>query len=153
MIRAKFKEQVVQVEPEQADVVILCGGRGTRLAPDTDIIPKPLVNVGGRAILWHIMAHYASYGFKRFILCLGYRGDLIREYFLNYHLRTNDFTLSMNGGAPRIVQHTSDGLDWEITFAETGLNAQTGARCSGSAVTSARRTFTVRMVTASVTST
>jgi len=109
-------------------VVILCGGRGTRLAPDTDVIPKPLVEVGGRPILWHIMRHYAHYGFKRFVLCLGYKGDMIRDYFLNYHLRSNDFTLRMTEQGPRIVAQSDDVLDWEITFADTGLDAQTGAR-------------------------
>lgn len=113
---------------DMTEVVILCGGRGSRLAPDTDILPKPLVRVGGRPILWHVMSHYARHGFKRFILCLGYKGEMIRDYFLNYHLQNNDFTLEMNGGAPRIVTHARDTLDWQITFADTGLAAQTGAR-------------------------
>jgi len=108
-------------------VVILCGGRGTRLAPDTDVIPKPLVNVAGRPILWHIMRHYANYGFKRFVLCLGYRGEMIRDYFLNYHLHHQDVTLYM-GRQDRVVTHANDDLDWEITFADTGVGAQTGAR-------------------------
>jgi glucose-1-phosphate cytidylyltransferase len=110
------------------EVVILCGGRGTRLAPDTDVIPKPLVSVGGRPILWHIMQHYARFGFNRFVLCLGYRGEMIRDYFLNYHLHNADFTLHMNEGAPRVVSHAREILDWEITFADTGMAAQTGSR-------------------------
>jgi glucose-1-phosphate cytidylyltransferase len=111
-------------------VVILCGGRGTRLAPDTDVLPKPLVQVGGRPILWHIMAHYARYGFKRFVLCLGYKGELIRDYFLNYHLNSNDFTVALGGQAPRVTVHLADETvsDWQVTCAETGLAAQTGAR-------------------------
>jgi glucose-1-phosphate cytidylyltransferase len=119
---------MMQSDGWSAAVVILCGGRGTRLAPDTDVIPKPLVQVGGRPILWHIMRHYALYGFKRFVLCLGYKGDMIRDYFLNYHLRSNDFTLHMTEHGPRIVTQSRDVLDWEITFADTGLEAQTGAR-------------------------
>lgn len=118
----------MQSDGWSAAVVILCGGRGTRLAPDTDVIPKPLVQVGGRPILWHIMRHYALYGFKRFVLCLGYKGDMIRDYFLNYHLRSNDFSLHMTEQGPRIVTQSRDVLDWEITFADTGFEAQTGAR-------------------------
>jgi glucose-1-phosphate cytidylyltransferase len=113
---------------QTAETVILCGGRGTRLAPDTDVIPKPLVRVGGRPILWHIMNHYAAYGLNRFVLCLGYRGEMIRDYFLNYHVYNNDFTLRLNGGSPEVVTHLGDALDWEITCAETGTEAQTGAR-------------------------
>jgi len=121
-------EVMMQLEDWTPVVVILCGGRGTRLAPDTDVIPKPLVQVGGRPILWHIMRHYAQYGFKRFVLCLGYKGEMIREYFLNYHLRNNDVTLRMTKDGPRVVAQANDVLDWEITFADTGLEAQTGAR-------------------------
>lgn len=109
-------------------VVILCGGRGTRLAPDTDVIPKPLVSVAGRPILWHIMRHYATYGFKRFVLCLGYRGEMIRDYFFNYHLHTQDVTLHMGNQDRRVVTHANDDLDWQVTFVDTGLAAQTGAR-------------------------
>ena len=111
-----------------ADVVLLCGGRGTRLAPDTDLIPKPLVRVADRPILWHIMRHFAQAGFKRFVLCLGYKGELIRDYFLNYPRHSNDITISFGSGAPRVVTHTRDVLDWEVTCAETGLATQTGAR-------------------------
>jgi glucose-1-phosphate cytidylyltransferase len=110
------------------EVVILCGGRGTRLAPDTDVIPKPLVKVGGRPILWHIMAHYASYGLNRFVLCLGYKGEMIRDYFLNYRTHNNDFTLRLNHGEPQLIAHVEDAVDWEVTCAETGIAAQTGAR-------------------------
>jgi glucose-1-phosphate cytidylyltransferase len=110
------------------DVVLLCGGRGTRLAPDTDLIPKPLVRVAGRPILWHIMRHFAGSGFKRFVLCLGYKGELIRDYFLDYELHSNDFTITLGSGPPRVVTHRRDYLDWEVTCADTGLEAQTGAR-------------------------
>lgn len=69
------------------EVVILCGGRGTRLRPETDVTPKPLIQVAGKALVWHIMTHHAKFGLRRFVLCLGYKGDLIREYFLNFHFR------------------------------------------------------------------
>lgn len=109
-------------------VVILCGGRGTRLGAETEVLPKPLVTVGGRPILWQIMSHYARFGMNRFILCLGYKGEQIREYFLNYRVQNNDFTIQLNGGEPRVVSHLTDVIDWEVTCAETGLDAQTGAR-------------------------
>ncbi|MGZ8474919.1 MAG: glucose-1-phosphate cytidylyltransferase [Candidatus Limnocylindria bacterium] len=111
---------------DSPEVVILCGGRGTRLGTDADILPKPLVPVGGRPILWHIMSHYASYGLNRFVLCLGYRGEQIREYFLTYRDRHNDFTLGMRRG-DLSVQET-DAPDWEVTCADTGLDTQTGGR-------------------------
>jgi glucose-1-phosphate cytidylyltransferase len=110
------------------EVVILCGGRGTRLGADTDVLPKPLVQVGGRPILWHIMSHYADHGFNRFVLCLGYRGEKIRDYFLNYRAYHNDFTLRMGRGARELDVRLTDDVDWEVTCAETGLEASTGAR-------------------------
>ncbi len=110
------------------NVVILCGGRGTRLGAETEVLPKPLVQVGGRPILWHIMSHYAQYDFKRFVLCLGYRGDMIRDYFLDYQVHHNDFTLRMGQDRPSVDIQDRDVLDWEVTCADTGLDAQTGAR-------------------------
>jgi glucose-1-phosphate cytidylyltransferase len=109
-------------------VVILCGGMGTRLREETEYRPKPLVEIGGHAILWHIMKMYAFYGYKDFILCLGYKGSMIKEHFLNYRLMHSDFTLRLDQrGDPTI--HSGNGhLDWSITFAETGLDAMTGAR-------------------------
>jgi glucose-1-phosphate cytidylyltransferase len=108
-------------------VVLFCGGLGTRLREHSDTIPKPLVNVGVRPIIWHLMRYYAHFGHKDFVLCLGYRGDLIREYFRNYdETLSNDFTLS-NGG--REVQlHNSDTHDWRITFVDTGLHSNIGQR-------------------------
>ena len=109
-------------------VVILCGGRGTRLREETEFKPKPMVNIGGRPILWHIMKIYAHYGFKDFILCLGYKGDMIKEYFLNYEAMNNDFTIQL-GNQHQIQfhsRHLEDG--WNVTFADTGEEAQTGAR-------------------------
>jgi len=108
-------------------VVLFCGGLGTRLREHSDTIPKPLVNVGYRPILWHLMRYYAHYGHRDFVLALGYRGDLIREYFLNYEESlSNDFTLSEGG--KRIELHSSDIQDWRITFVDTGLHSNIGQR-------------------------
>lgn len=108
-------------------VVLFCGGLGTRLREHSDTIPKPLVNVGHRPILWHIMRYYAHYGHKDFILALGYRGDLIREYFLNYNeALSNDFVLSEGGR--RVELLAQDMEDWRITFVDTGLHANLGQR-------------------------
>ena len=115
-------------KPKLPEVVILCGGRGTRLGAETDVLPKPLVRVGGRPILWHIMSHYERFGFNRFVLCLGYKGELIRDYFLNYYNHNCDFTVRLAGGEVQVDHHLEDVLDWEITCAETGLPTQTGAR-------------------------
>ena len=108
-------------------VVLFCGGLGTRLREHSDTIPKPLVSVGYRPILWHLMRYYAHFGHKDFILCLGYRGDLIREYFLNYkeHM-SNDFTMSRGG--TQIELHSSDTQDWKITFVDTGMHSNIGQR-------------------------
>ena len=115
---------------DPTEVVILCGGRGTRLGAETEILPKPLVEVGGRPILWHIMSHYAQYDLTRFVLCLGYRGEKIRDYFLNYRAHQNDFTLRLNHDDPRLDFHLTDVVDWEVTCADTGLDTPTGARIS-----------------------
>src|SRR5258708_21574382 len=109
-------------------VVILCGGKGTRLREETEYKPKPMVEIGGRPILWHIMKVYAQYGFKRFILCLGYQGNVIKDYFLNYEAMTNDFTirLGMQQGIHFENDHTEQ--DFSVTLVETGLNTMTGGR-------------------------
>ncbi len=100
---------------------------GTRLREHSDTIPKPLVSLGVRPIIWHLMRYYAHYGHTEFILCLGYRGDLIREYFLNYdECLSNDFTLSEGGR--RIEPHTTDIHNWRITFVDTGLHSNIGQR-------------------------
>ncbi len=108
-------------------VVLFCGGLGTRLREHSDTIPKPLVNIGYRPIIWHLMRYYAHFGHKDFILCLGYRGDLIKEYFVNYaEWISNDFILS--NGCRLIEPIQSDVQDWRITFVETGLHSNIGER-------------------------
>jgi glucose-1-phosphate cytidylyltransferase len=109
-------------------VVILCGGKGTRLREETEYRPKPMVPVGGRPILWHIMKTYAHHGHKEFVLCLGYKGDMIKEFFRNYMWNTSDTTL-MLGEKPAVQFHDShDEADWQVTLAETGENAMTAYR-------------------------
>jgi glucose-1-phosphate cytidylyltransferase len=106
--------------------VILCGGTGTRMKEETEFKPKPLVEVGGKPILWHIMKIYAHYGFNEFILALGYKGNMIKEYFLNWRSLLNDFTLSTKNN--EIIFHNNDCDDFKITFAETGATTLTGER-------------------------
>jgi glucose-1-phosphate cytidylyltransferase len=108
-------------------VVLFCGGLGTRLREHSDTIPKPLVTVGYRPIIWHLMRYYAHYGHRDFVLCLGYRGEMIREYFLNYNeALSNDFTMSDRGR--HIELHSTDLDDWRITFVDTGLHSNIGQR-------------------------
>lgn len=108
-------------------VVLFCGGLGTRLREHSDTIPKPLVNIGHRPILWHLMRYYAHFGHKEFILCLGYRGDMVRKYFLQYEeAMTNDFTLRAKDR--HIELHSRDLDDWKITFVDTGLHSNIGQR-------------------------
>ena len=92
-------------------VVILCGGLGTRLREETEFRPKPLVDVGGRPILWHIMKLYAHHGFRDFVLCLGYRGNMIKEYFLNYEAMNNDFTICLGKRVAHRLQRPSRGTE------------------------------------------
>lgn len=107
-------------------VVILCGGKGTRLREETIFKPKPLVEIGGQPILWHIMKIYSHFGFKDFILCLGYKDHMIKEYFLNYDKYNYDFTLKLN--KVEIEFHNKNTENWNITFANTGDETNTGGR-------------------------
>ena len=109
-------------------VIILCGGYGTRIRDVADHLPKPMIGVGRFPILWHIMKYYASYGHKDFVLCLGYKSHVIKDFFLNYEAHTKDFTIAL-GCDGRIEFHTDhEESDWRVTLAETGLDAMTGAR-------------------------
>jgi glucose-1-phosphate cytidylyltransferase len=108
-------------------VVIFCGGMGLRLREYSESVPKPMVPVGYRPIVWHLMKYYAHYGHKDFVLCLGYRADAIKEYFLNYNECTsNDFVLSAGGRDLKLL--SSDISDWNITFVDTGMDACIGQR-------------------------
>jgi glucose-1-phosphate cytidylyltransferase len=108
-------------------VVLFCGGMGMRLRDYSDQIPKPLVPIGPRPILWHLMKYYAHHGHKEFILCLGYRGNAIKDYFLRYdETASNDFVLSDGGRKIEVLQH--DITDWKITFVDTGLQSSVGMR-------------------------
>lgn len=106
--------------------IILCGGTGTRMKEETEFKPKPMVLVGGKPILWHIMKIYSHYGFDEFILALGYKGHMIKEYFLNWRNYLNDFTLDTK--AHQFTYHNNDCDDFKITFAETGADSLTGER-------------------------
>ena len=110
-------------------VVILCGGMGSRMKEETEFRPKPMVKIGEQPILWHIMKHYAHFGFKEFILGLGYKGDMIRDYFMNYQLHTRDFTIDLaDNGAIDVHGGRGELEDWKVTLVSTGLTALKGAR-------------------------
>lgn len=110
-------------------IIILCGGQGTRIADVAQQIPKPMIQIGDRPILWHIMKIYASYGYKNFFLTLGHLGWEIKNYFLNYKLKTSNFKLNFNSDSPSIsFLWDEDPIDWTITFIETGEITQTGKR-------------------------
>jgi glucose-1-phosphate cytidylyltransferase len=108
--------------------IILCGGRGTRIRDVADNVPKPMIPIGRLPILWHIMKYYASWGHSEFVLCLGYKGEVIKDFFLNYETHTKDFTISLGEKAP-IKYHTQMSESrWKVTLAETGLDSLTGTR-------------------------
>lgn len=109
-------------------VVLLCGGLGTRLREETEFRPKPMVEVGGRPILWHIMKGYAAHGFRDFVVCLGYRGSLIKQYFLDYEAMSNDFTIRLGRGAELSYHGSHPEQDFQVTLAETGQHTLTGGR-------------------------
>ena len=108
-------------------VVILCGGQGTRFREQTERKPKPMIEIGGRPILWHIMSFYAGHGHKDFVLCLGYLGDVIRRYFLDFAALSSDFTVDLSEPG-KIAYHQGGVRDWRVTCVETGAEAMTGAR-------------------------
>ena len=119
--------------PTVPQVMILCGGLGTRLREETEVRPKPMVEIGGRPMLWHIMKLYSAYGLKDFILCLGYKGHIIKDYFLNYKTQCADITVQL--GRPDAVQfhnrHPEE--DWTVTLVDTGALTDTGSRVAKAA--------------------
>jgi glucose-1-phosphate cytidylyltransferase len=108
-------------------VVIMCGGRGTRFKEQTELRPKPMIEIGGRPILWHIMSFYAGQGFREFVLCLGYKAELIKRYFLDFAALQSDFTVDLHAPAA-VTYHSARRVDWKVTCVDTGLDAMTGAR-------------------------
>lgn len=112
----------------KAKVVILAGGLGTRLREETDIKPKPMVSVGGLPILWHLMKFYSNFGLNDFIICTGYKGEVIRDYFKNFHVNTLDFTIDLTSDNPTITYHQEHKEKWKVTVVDTGLETPTGGR-------------------------
>lgn len=118
---------VVSARGKVVKVVLFCGGLGTRIRSVTDPVPKPLVDIGSRPILWHLMRYYAHHGHTEFILCLGYQGHAIKRFFLDYdECLSSDFVMNRHGQEVR--RSTSDVPDWQITFVDTGLHASIGER-------------------------
>jgi glucose-1-phosphate cytidylyltransferase len=106
--------------------VIFAGGLGTRISEESDLRPKPMVEIGGKPILWHIMKMYSNHGINDFVICLGYKGYMIKEYFFNYYRHTSDFRINLASGDYEVL--STDTENWSITFIETGLETQTGGR-------------------------
>ncbi len=118
-----------QLDLSEIPAVILCGGRGTRLNEETVARPKPLVEIGGQPILWHIMKWYYRFGVRRFVLCLGYKGEMIKDYFLEYQWRRNHFRLNLASGKKIPLGPNAEEIeDWEIDFIDTGPETNTGGR-------------------------
>ena len=109
-------------------VVILCGGLGTRLKEETEFKPKPMVEIGGRPILWHIMKMYSSFGFNDFVLCLGYKGNVIRDYFYNYRAQNTDFTVNLRNNDEIVFHNDACVEDWKVTLVNTGEKNLKGSR-------------------------
>jgi glucose-1-phosphate cytidylyltransferase len=107
-------------------VILLAGGFGTRLAEYTDIVPKPLVRIGNKPILWHIMNYYAKFNHKDFYVALGYKAEMIKEFFINYNTLNSDFTINLGSG--KIDPHLVEDIDWNVTLIHTGANTMTGGR-------------------------
>ena len=107
-------------------VVIFAGGIGTRITEESHLKPKPMIEIGGKPILWHIMMIYASQGFDEFVVCLGYKGEMIKEYFINYFKHSSDFTVDLSSGEIKI--HTTDSDNFKVTLVDTGLHTKTAGR-------------------------
>lgn len=118
------------METDNVTVVIFCGGRGTRFSEQTELRPKPLIEIGDRPILWHIMKMYSHFGFHRFVLPVGHKGAMIKDYFLNYVTRNRDFTIDLSGSRQLVFLRKHDESAWQITIVDTGPDTMTGARFS-----------------------
>ena len=118
--------------------VILAGGTGTRISEESHLRPKPMIEIGGKPILWHIMKMYSLYGINDFVICLGYRGYMIKEYFSNYFLHTSDVTFQMNNNTMEIHQRNAE--PWNVTLVDTGEQTMTGGRLKRAAKYLAGRT-------------
>ncbi len=114
--------------PGSMPIVILAGGMGTRLREETEYKPKPMVEIGERPVLWHIMKYFSAYGFNDFIICLGYKGDLIRDYFLNYHTRNTNLSLNLGSPEPATFMDAHSEDEWKVTLVDTGKESPTGER-------------------------
>ena len=127
LVREHTREIAVNRKHSDVPVFVLCGGLGTRLREETEVRPKPMVPVGNRPILWHIMRTYSHHGFRRFILCLGYKAEVIKSYFLNYASMNSDFTVELKTNDLKVhsIDHEED---WQVTLAYTGELTMTGAR-------------------------
>lgn len=109
-------------------VVLLAGGFGTRIAEESHLKPKPMIEIGGKPILWHIMKEYSHYGFNEFVICAGYKQHIIKEYFADYFLHTSDITFDFTNGANEMIVHRNNSERWKVTIVDTGLNTMTGGR-------------------------
>lgn len=128
MLTASSDGEAAPLENGTLPVVILCGGLGTRLREETEFRPKPMVEIGGRPVLWHIMKLFAYYGFNEFVLCIGYRGQIIKDWFLNYEAWNSDFTVTL-GHPGKIEVHNAHGeAGWRVTICDTGADTMTGGR-------------------------
>ena len=126
--KCAYREEIIIIDKKKAKVVILCGGIGTRIREETEFKPKPLVNVGNRPIIWHIMKIYSSFGFNEFVLCLGYKGELIKEYFYKYEILNNDFTIALGNRDDIQIHNKHPEAGWKITLVDTGIESLKGAR-------------------------
>ena len=115
---------------EMPPLMILCGGKGSRLRDVTELLPKPMVPIGGQPIVWHVMRSYAAFGVKRFILCLGYKRECFVDYFLNFHAYASDITVRLGKHQSIICHDHAVEADWEVTLANTGVETMTGGRVS-----------------------
>src|SRR5580704_11077157 len=124
--------QSLKPDVSKIPVFILCGGLGTRLREETELRPKPMVPVGNHPILWHIMRTYSHHGFRKFILCLGYKAEVIKSYFLSYSTMNSDFTVELKSNDVQVPKSDHE-QDWNVTLADTGALTMTGARVARAA--------------------